>query len=122
MKKPLTLVGAFCYIGSIENNEEYIMKYLLLALSLLATPALAFEEPPPMDKATYDAMSDDEKCEHLPTYQMMSDWLKDSKVDEKFKTKVITQYLYSQNQVCLMTLRIKIRELEYELNTGKKLK
>lgn len=98
------------------------MKYLLLALSLLATPVLAFEEPPPMDKATYDAMSDDEKCEHLPTYQMMSDWLKDSKVDEKFKTKVITQYLYSQNQVCLMTLRIKVRELEYELKTGKKLK
>ena len=47
MKKPLTSVGAFCYIDSIENNEEYIMKYLLLALSLLATPALAFEEPPP---------------------------------------------------------------------------
>ena len=38
MKKPLTSVGAFCYIDSIENNEEYIMKYLLLALSLLATP------------------------------------------------------------------------------------
>ena len=112
MKKPLTSVGAFCYIGSIENNEEYIMKYLLLALSLMTTTAIASE--PPTDYQSFKALSKEEQCTHLPSYQTMYDWITLSSDYDQVKSKIVSDYLYNISKGCILKLQLQVDTMKLE--------